>query len=222
MRRETLHQDDLLAHIQKLPHARATFKQLVRELGARGSDRPEVEALLDRLVERGDLVELRSGHFVATRFSREYATGKLSMHRDGYGFVIPDYPVEGLRGDVYIARESTANAMHGDRVVAHILRVENDGRADGEILKILRRAHPAVVGEFRCRPRGNYVIPHDQRIREWIEIPDGMEIPAVTASQDRVDVQPVQVNSPEDLDGMIVNAEIIEFPEGGEHAVGRA
>ncbi len=221
MRQQTISPDDLLAHIQKLPHARATFKQLIRELGARAGDRSQVEALLDGLVERGALVELRSGHFVATRFSREYATGKLSMHRDGYGFVIPDYPVEGLRGDIYIGRESTQNAMHGDRVVARILRVESDGRADGEILKILRRAHPAVVGEFRCRPSGNYVIPHDQRIREWIEIPDGMEIPAATASQDRVGVQPVQVNSPEDLDGMIVNAEILEFPEGGEHAVGR-
>ena len=29
-----------------------------------------------------------------------------------------------------------------------------------------------------------------------------------------------QVTGPEDLDGMIVNAEIVEFPEDGEHAVG--
>ncbi len=221
MPRETLSKQGLLDHILKLPHGRATFKQLVRELGSRGSERAEIEDILDQLVERGDLVEIRSGHFISTRGSREYVTGKLSMHRDGYGFVIADHPIEGLRGDLYIPRESAASAMHGDRVVARVVRVAPDGRADGEILKVLRRGHPAVVGEFRIRPRGNFVIPHDERIRQWIEIPEGLEIPEGDASQHRVGVTPVQVKSPQDLDGMIVNAEILDFLEGGERVVGK-
>ena len=77
---------EILNHIARLPHARGTFKQLVKELGKRGQEREEVEAALDRLVERGDLMEIRSGHFVSTRFSREYSVGRLNMHRDGYGF----------------------------------------------------------------------------------------------------------------------------------------
>ena len=67
--------------------------------------------------------------------------------------------------------------MHGDRVVVRIARIERDGRADGEIVKVLRRAHQTVVGEFRVRKRGNFVVPHDERIRQWIEIPEGMEMP---------------------------------------------
>jgi ribonuclease R len=211
----------ILQHIAKLPHARATFKQLVRELGARGASREDVDSALDRLTDRGDLVEVRSGHFVAARFSREYAVGRLNMHRDGYGFLIPDRPVEGLRGDVYIGRESAQTAMHGDRVVVHISRIEGDGRADGEIVKILRRAHLTVVGEFRIRKRGSYVIPHDERINQWIDIPEGMELPSAPLSRDRVGVKPVDVARPEDLDGMIVNVEILEFPEDGGHASGR-
>jgi ribonuclease R len=211
----------LLDHISRLPHARATFKQLVRELGSRGAPREEIEAALDRLEERGDLLEVRSGHFVATRFSREYAAGRLNMHREGYGFLIPDHPVEGVRGDVYIPRESAQTAMHGDRVVIRIARVENDGRADGEIVKILRRAHQTVVGEFRVRHRGCYVVPHDERIKQWIEIPEGMALPRAAQSRDRVGATPVQVTGPQDLDGMIVDVEILEFPEDGEHAVGR-
>jgi ribonuclease R len=211
----------ILEHVAKLPHARATFKQLVRELGAKIASRDELEKALDRLIERGQLVEVRSGHFVVTRFSREYAVGRLNMHRDGYGFLIPDHPIEGLRGDVYIPRESAEAAMHGDRVVVRIARIERDGRADGEIVKVLRRAHQTVVGEFRIRKRGNFVAPHDERIRQWIQIPEGMELPEETQSHDRVGVTPVEVKSPEDLDGMIVNVEIVEFPEGGEYAVGR-
>ena len=211
----------ILDHIARLPHARATFKQLVRELGTRGSTRAELDAALDRLAETGELVEVKSGHFVLTRSSREYVAGRLNMHRDGYGFVIPDHPIEGLRGDVYIPRDSAQTAMHGDRVVVRISRIESDGRADGEIVKILRRAHPTVVGEFHVRKRGSYVIPHDDRIRQWIDIPDGMEIPPKSGTRDRVGVAPIPVAGPDDLDGMIVNVEVLEFPEDGEHAVGR-
>jgi ribonuclease R len=211
----------ILHHISKLPHARATFKQLVRELGSRGASRDDVDSALDRLTQRGDVVEIRSGHYVATRLSREYAVGRLNMHRDGYGFLIPDRPVEGLRGDVYIPRDSAQTAMHGDRVVVHISRIESDGRADGEIVKILRRAHLTVVGEFRIRKRGSYVIPHDERINQWIDIPEGKELPATPLSRDRVGVKPLDIKNPEDLDGMIVNVEILEFPEDGGHASGR-
>ena len=92
----------ILHHIERLPHARATFKQLVRELGSRIPERADLDAALDRLTESGQLLEANSGHFIVTRLSREYAVGRLNMHRDGYGFLIPDHPIEGLHGDVYI------------------------------------------------------------------------------------------------------------------------
>src|ERR1039457_6764233 len=83
---------DLLEHIGKLPHARGNFKQLVRELGIKTAGRTELETAVARLAARGDLVELRSGHFVVTARSREFAAGRLNMHRDGYGFLISDRP----------------------------------------------------------------------------------------------------------------------------------
>jgi ribonuclease R len=211
---------ELLEHVSRLPHARATFKQLIRELGTKGEEREQLESALERLVQRGDLIPVRSGHYIVTSLSREFTVGRLNMHRDGFGFVIPDHPVERIRGDIYIPKESAAQAMHGDRVVVHIRRIEGDGRADGEIVKIVRRANVTVVGEFRVR-RHNYVVPHDERIRQWIEIPEGFEIPEHPATPDRVGAKPVEVAGVQDLDGMIVNVEILEFPEDRERAVGR-
>src|SRR5262249_35823217 len=156
-------------------HARATFKQLVREIGAKGEQRQALEAALDRLTDRGDLIELRSGQFVLTARSREFAIGRLNAHRDGYGFLISEKPVEGIQGDVFLPPESVSKAMHGDRVLVRIVRIEPDGRADGEIVKVLKRAHLTVVGEFRVHRRGNFVVPQDSRIQQWIEIPEGME-----------------------------------------------
>jgi len=212
----------LVDHIAKLPHARANFKQLVRELGARGDQRQQLEEALNRLIHRGDVIETRSGHYVASHFSREFAVGRLNVHRDGYAFLIADKPIDNIQGDIYIPKESAAQAMHGDRVVVRIVRIQSGGRADGEIVKILHRAHTTVVGEFRIRGRGNFVIPHDERIQQWIEIPDGMEIPPAVSSVDRVGVKPVEVTTPEDLNGLVVNVELLDYAtDDGGNPVGR-
>ena len=211
----------LLEHIARLPHARANFKQLVRELGTRGEGRAELETALARLAARGDLIELRSGHYTATARSREFAVGRVNMHRDGYGFLISDRPIDGIQGDIFLPPETAEKAMHGDRVVVRIARIEASGRADGEIVKVLQRAHLTVVGEFRFGKRGQFVVPHDDRIRQWIEIPQGMELPPAGAIIDRIGVTPRQVNSPEELAGLIVNVEMLEYAERGEHPVGR-
>src|ERR1044071_9101164 len=167
----------LLAHIAAQPHARANFKQLVRETGSKGQARVELESALARLAARGDLIELRPGHYTAPARTRDFAVGRLHMHRDGYGFLVAERPIEGIIGDIYIPPDSAQQAMHGDRVLVRVLRIEAGGRADGEIVKVLKRAHPTIVGEFRVRRRGSFVAPQDDRIRQWIEIPEGMEFP---------------------------------------------
>jgi ribonuclease R len=211
----------LIDHISRLPHARANFKQLVREFGAKGDGREGLEAALARLTERGELIELRSGHYVVTARSREFAVGRLNMHRDGYGFLISDKPLEGIQGDVFLPPESAGKAMHGDRILVRIARIEAGGRADGEIVKVLRRAHPTVVGEFRIHRRGHFVIPQDDRIQQWIEIPEGLEFPPAGPSVDRIGVTPPKAATIEELDGMVVNVELIEYPEKGSGPVGR-
>jgi ribonuclease R len=189
----------LLARISRLPHGRATFKHLVRELGSRGAARAELEQALERLAARGDLIETKSGQFEVARMSREFAVGRLNVHRDGYGFVIPNSPPAWLSGDVFLPPAQAERAMHGDRVVARLVRVTEEGRAEGEIVRVLRRAHSTVVGELRARADGCFVIPHDERLRDWIEIVDAAGAP----------------------DGTIVDVEILDYPERGERAVGR-
>jgi ribonuclease R len=211
----------LLEHMCRLPHARANFKQLARELGAKGVERTALETALERLAARGEVIELRSGHFAVTARSREFAVGRLNMHRDGYGFLIPDQPAPGVAGDIFIPPESAEKAMHGDRVVVRIGRIEPGGRADGEIVKVLKRAHPTVVGEFRIGRRGQFVVPHDGRIQQWIEIPEGLEIPPPGPVADRIGVEAPRVASVEEMDGMVVNVELLEYPERGSGPVGR-
>lgn len=213
----------LLQHILKLSHGKANLKQLIRELHVKSDERAKLEVSLDRLVERGELLELRPGHYSATARGREFVAGRVSMHRDGFGFLIPDRKLEGIAGDIFIPADATRAAMNGDRAIARIKRVESDGRADGEIVKILKRAHPTVVGTFHIGKRGYYVIPQDERIRDSIFIPADMTLPSVEADRNRIGASPVHVAQVAELDGMVVNVEILEFAGQGRHedAVGR-
>jgi ribonuclease R len=213
--------EGVLRHIAGLPQARANFKQLVRELGAKGKLREQLETVLEQLTGRGDLVELRNGQYAGTAQSPNFFTGRLQIHRDGYGFLITDRPLEGIQGDIFLPPETAARAMHGDRVLVELARLDSRGRAEGRILRILERAHATIVGEFRLGRRGNYVVPHDDRIRQTIMIPAGFEFPPQAESVDRIGVTGPGVKTVEDLDGMIVNLEVLAFPSGDTNGTGR-
>ena len=101
------------------------------------------------------------------------------MHRDGFGFVIPDpksLPAtlkSKLAGDIFIPPHQIGNAMHGDLVLVDIDNVRPDGRAEGRIVRPVNRAHPTVVGIFHYGTRRNYVTPIDTKITQEIVIAEG-------------------------------------------------
>src|SRR5205814_5157697 len=119
----------------------------------------------------------------------------------------------GITGDIFIPPDSAQKAMHGDRVIVRIARIEAGGRADGDIVKVLKRAHATVVGEFKIGRRGMYVVPHDERVQQWIDIPEGMEFPPPAPSLDRIGVTPPKVESVAGLAGMIVYVDLLDFSE---------
>ncbi len=143
--------------------------------------------------------------------------GRFHGHRDGYGFVTPDGDSS---GDLFIPPDRTAGAMHGDRVEARVTGRDRRGRLEAEVVRVLRRAHATVVGEFRARRKGGYVIPFDGRVHREIGIAPGQEIPR-GPSRDRVGAREVAVQDAADLDGMIVDVEIVRFPKGDEAPSGR-
>src|SRR5580698_8722317 len=172
--------------------------------------------------------------------ARDEVRGQLVLHHDGYGFVVPDVPMPELDGDVFIPRDAVEDAMHGDRVLARLQRVSDSRgrdfriagarggqRAEGRIVRVLGRAHPSVVGLFRYGPRGNVVLPYDNRIQHEIEIPAGEELTralreklGLRESKDggARDRRPPQL--PE-LDGAVVNVKLLRYPRGGAAATGR-
>jgi ribonuclease R len=170
----------ILTKIERQPKQAAGFKQLVRELGVRGEDRREFEERLEKLVARGELVKVDDDRYAipAKPKKENVVIGRLTMHRDGYGFVIPESKSlqERLAGDIFVNPQAIGSAMHGDRVMVEMGPVR-DGRAEGRILRVVGRAHPTIVGTFHYGNRYNYVTPMDEKITQDVVIPRGMEYP---------------------------------------------
>jgi ribonuclease R len=156
-------------------------------------------------------------------------SGRLITHRDGYGFLVPDQPIRGIDGDLFIGRDGLGDAMNGDKVLGRIERRRNDGRAEGRIVQVITRQHPTVVGLFRYGPHGNVVLPYDVRILHEVAIPAGSELPPKLRAQlsEKMGVSEAELPAalkrtrvPE-LDGAVVDVELTRFPRGGLAPSGR-
>ncbi|MGB8773107.1 MAG: VacB/RNase II family 3'-5' exoribonuclease [Terriglobales bacterium] len=177
----------ILRHIARQPKKTATHKQLLRELGAKGDARRELTDRLYALVAKGELLQVDSDRYAIRQPTkgRNLLVGRLTMHRDGFGFVIPeadsldDSLKARLAGDIFIAPHAIGSSMHGDRVLVEVSAIRTDGRAEGRIVRSLSRAHPTVVGIFHYGRRHNYVKPIDEKVTQEVVIPPGMENPTV-------------------------------------------
>ena len=179
----------ILKKIEQQSKRTAGFKQLARELGVHGDARRELFERLKHLAAGGQLQQVGPDRYAIPQATagKNMAVGRLSMHRDGFGFVSPeanslDQRLKAkLAGDIFIPPPFVGSAMHGDRVLVEIGNIRPDGRAEGRIVRLVGRAHSTVVGKFHYGSRRNYVTPIDQKITQEIVIPEGMEYPTATA-----------------------------------------
>jgi ribonuclease R len=234
----------ILKKIEQQSKRTAGFKQLARELGVHGDARRELFERLKHLASSGQLQQVGPDRYAIPQSAagKNMAVGRLTMHRDGFGFVIPepnslDERLKSkLAGDIFIPPPAVGSAMHGDRVLVEIGNIRPDGRAEGRIVRLVGRAHSTVVGKFHYGSRRNYVTPIDQKITQEIVIPPGMEYPnadvdrsrphspspRVAESRDRVLGQEAARHAKwDDLENVVVDVEITDWPTATQNPRGR-
>ena len=233
---------ELVARIAASAGRKAAYKQLVRELGLGGGrERRLLLEQLARLTLRGQLVQLDREHWSlpgapsrsGSGSSSNLLTGRLDLHRDGYGFVRPNRKsgTPGSTGteDIFIPPNEIGSAMQGDQVLVDVDPPKADGRMQGRIVRILERRNSTVVGTFHSADptrgyRQNVVIPFDERMTQPIVIPPGAEIPPAAKSVTphrvlgREALAPPKHESPE---GLVVDVEITSWPTPTRPPIGR-
>jgi len=230
----------IVKKIERQPKQTAGYKQLVRELGLHGEERKALSDRLRKLVSSGQLIQSDSDRYAIPQAAggKNLISGKLSLHRDGFGFVIPNLSSASrsltarLSGDIFIPPHATGSSMHGDQVLVEITSIRADGRAEGRIVRPLNRAHATVVGSFHYGSRHNYVKPLDSKITHEIVIPKGMEYPEEsslaeerrprTKSKHRVLGEEAARRADwSDLENVVVDVEITDWPSATQAPRGR-
>jgi ribonuclease R len=172
------------------------FDDLLREFGGRHVKR-ELKNMLEDMAEDGELVRLK-GNSYSQPGKMKTTRGRISVHRDGYGFVTP----EGGDEDIFIPSKLLKGALHGDLVEASFSPSRMGGnKLDGRVLAVIERATSRVVGRYEETRRGAIVIPEDQRLNLVVAIP--------AKGRGRAE------------DGHQVVAELTSYPVGGRPAEGR-
>lgn len=242
---------ELLNQIERSPGQRAGYQQLVRQFGLGGGrERRLLLEQLARLTAAGRLVKVDKeqwGLAAAVHSRDNLVAGRLDLHRDGYGFVRPSGV--GAGGvDIFIPPNEIGSAMQGDQVLVEIFpKRPGEDRQAGRIARVLRRSNPTVVGTFhygsavgeghgrgRVRrgkygiprePRvdGHYVKPFDERMSGVVMIPPDAPLPAAAAaSVHRVLGEEARRGGLyEDLEGLVVDVEITDWPTATRPARGR-
>jgi ribonuclease R len=107
----------------------------------------------------GQIIIDDTGHYtLATQTG--FIAGRVSSHRDGFGFVIPDEPGE----DLFLPEKEMQKVLHGDRVLAKIVGVDRRGRPEGTIVEVTQRANTHIIGRLLNENGAWIVAPEDQRI----------------------------------------------------------
>ncbi len=180
-------EEDIIGLIKVAPAQIASFRQLISELGAEADQRHEIHQVLQELVKQGRIVPLKGNRF-GLPAQQKIVTGRLEVHRDGYGFVTPEEKLLGLAGDIFVAAKHMADSMQGDRVLISLESGRAGNRTEGRVLKVLERGHLCVVGQFKKSSSHNYVFPFDSRLNCEIFVPEGEELNAAPDSIVNVEI----------------------------------
>jgi len=114
-----------------------------------------------------------SGQIIFNKF-KQYAitpknsvlTGRVSGHRDGFGFFIPDVASGDKPGkDLYISAYEMKRVIHGDIVEAILVdRTDRKGRKEVRILDVIQPRKSGLVGRIFVEKHIVYMKPDDARI----------------------------------------------------------
>ncbi len=155
--------------MQHLTHSASPMRlqQIATKLSL--TEPEKVEALRRRLkaMERdGQLIRNRRKEYGLAQ-KMNLIRGRVIGHPNGFGFLVPD---DG-GGDLLLPQREMRCLLHGDRVLANIVGIDQRGRREGAVVEVLERAHTEIVGRFFQEKGVAFVEPHNRRISQNISIP---------------------------------------------------
>jgi ribonuclease R len=181
-----------MAAVEKQPSI--TVAVLADSLRVTREARDAFSRRVDAMLRDGELI-LKHGGRLASGIARTLETGKVSRHRDGFGFIMPDAGGD----DLYVPPHSLDGIMHGDTVAFARRGFDRRGRQEARVVEVRDRADKLIVGRLARDGTGWCVVPQDRNFSQPLALEKGTR----------------------GREGDFVSVEITRYPEGGSPALGR-
>ena len=173
-----------------------TIDQLIAHFDLEEEEIPAFEYRL-RAMERDAQVvrNRRGGYGLLDKMS--LVAGRISAHRDGYGFLIPD---DGS-GDFYLSHFEMRQVFHNDRVLVRELESSARSGREGSIVRVLERNTQEVVGRYFEEHGMPMLSPENKHIVQDIFI----------SKDSQIAVKP----------GQMVIAHLVQYPSKKQRAIAK-
>jgi ribonuclease R len=158
----------ILAHLAERGSP-ASREQLVEEFGLDTED--QLEALRRRLraMERdGQLIYTRRGTYAPVD-KLDLICGRISGHRDGFGFLVPDDGSD----DLFLSPAQMRLVFDSDRALVRVAGLDRRGRREGGIVEVISRAHESIVGRYYEENGIGFVVADNPKIQQEVLVTPG-------------------------------------------------
>ena len=158
----------ILQHLDERGSA-AAREELAEEFGLVSDE--QLEALRRRLraMERdGQLIYTRRGTYAPVD-KLDLILGRVSGHRDGFGFLVPDDGSD----DLFLSPAQMRLVFDGDRALARVSGLDRRGRREGAIVEVIARAHESIVGRYYEEHGVGFVVADNPKIQQEVLVTPG-------------------------------------------------
>ncbi len=145
------------------------YKQIAAILDVNdASSRNQIIKKLAQLKIKEDIKEVDRGKFQLNSIT-EYHTGIFDAAQRGNGYVICD----DFEDDIYIASNNVNKALNGDEVELYVYNRRKQGKLEGEITNIIKRAKTEYVGTIQIHTKKNFafVVVDGNKMKTDIFVP---------------------------------------------------
>ncbi len=162
----------LLNYLFDKDYQPVTFEELQKEMNiTKEKDKQRLKRFIKTLEKEGSLVKSNGGKYLPLK-KKGTLKGTIQSHDRGFAFLLPEASDE---DDVYIPRGKVKGAMHEDRVLVRLQEKKGKDRKhkklrEGEVLRVLQRRNPRIVGTYYNKGKKGIVIPDDRHISHRVAV----------------------------------------------------
>ena len=157
----------ILSILKKDRNQSYNYKQIAAKLEVDdASSRNQIIKKLQELLVKKEIEETERGKFKAI-VNTEYHTGILDMATKGSGYII----CADFEEDVYIASNNINKALNGDEVEFYTYKRRKQGKYEGEITEIIKRAKSEYVGVIQIHSNYAFVVVNGNKMYKDIFVP---------------------------------------------------